>query len=196
MQAGLAMMGSKSPYLLQGVSEGGLSGLKAYREGAKDLRQSEEALLASRAKMVEAQTLRDDRKFKAAEDAEKRAIELDKFALDRANTESAIALRNLQGSITAQEAPAREDLLRAQAEAYRSRPAGLDKTIATPDQIAQAKIRAMTDLAGVVKKPTQAQIDAATDAILAQSGLRRVAAGLPAVAPAAGETGARFVGFE
>jgi hypothetical protein len=196
MQAGLAMMGSRSPYLLQGVSEGGLSGLKAYREGAKDLRQSEEALLASRAKMVEAQTLRDDRKFKAAEDAEKRAIELDKFALDRANTESAIALRNLQGSITAQEAPAREDLLRAQAEAYRSRPAGLDKTIATPDQIAQAKIRAMTDLAGVVKKPTQAQIDAATDAILAQSGLRRVAAGLPAVAPAAGETGARFVGFE
>jgi len=196
MQAGLAMMGSRSPYLLQGVSEGGLSGLKAYREGAKDLRQSEEALLASRAKMVEAQTLRDDRKFKAAEDAEKRAIELDKFALDRANTESAIALRNLQGSITAQEAPAREDLLRAQAEAYRSRPAGLDKTIATPDQIAQAKIRAMTDLAGVVKKPTQAQIDAATDAILAQSGLRRVAAGLPAVAPAAGETGARFIGFE
>jgi hypothetical protein len=118
--------------------------------------------------------------------------------MDRANTESAIALRNLQGSITAQEAPARQDLLRAQAEAYRSRPAGLDKTIATPDQIAQAKIRAMTDLAGVVKKPTQAQIDAATDAILAQSGLRRVAAGLPAIAatPAAGETGARFIGFE
>lgn len=197
IQAGLGIMGSKSPRFLQAASEGGLSALKSYREGAKDIRQSEEALLASRAKMVEAQMLRDDRKFKAAEDAEKRAIELDKFALDRANTASAISLRNLQGSITAQEAPARQDLLRAQAEAYRNRPAGVDKTIANPDQIAQAKIRALTDLAASgVKSPTPAQIDAATDAILGQSGLRRVMAGLPAVAPAAGETGARFVGFE
>jgi len=197
IQAGLGIMGSKSPRFLQAAGEGGLSALKAYREGAKDIRQSEEALLASRAKMVEAQMLRDDRKFKAAEDAEKRAIELDKFALDRANTASAISLRNLTGSITAQEAPARQDLLRAQAEAYRNRPAGLDKTIANPDQIAQAKIRALTDLAASgVKSPTPAQIDAATDAILGQSGLRRVMAGLPAVAPAAGETGARFVGFE
>jgi hypothetical protein len=203
IQAGLGAMRAKPKFggtagLFEVIGEGGQAGFNVLREGRKDLRQSEEANNAARAKMIEAQMLRDDRKFKAAEDAEKRAIELDKFAMDRANTESAIALRNLQGSITAQEAPARQDLLRAQAEAYRNRPAGLDKTIATPDQIAQAKIRAMTDLAGVVKKPTQAQIDAATDAILAQSGLRRVAAGLPAIAatPAAGETGARFIGFE
>jgi hypothetical protein len=136
--------------------------------------------------MVEAQTLRDDRKFKAAEDAEKRAIELDKFALDRANTESAIALRNLTGSITAKEAPAREDLLRAQAEAYRSRPAGLDKTIATQEQISKARVDALTDLAlKGIKSPTKAQMDAALDAALAQSGLRRVMTGLPAAMPTA-----------
>jgi hypothetical protein len=130
--------------------------------------------------------LRDDRKFKAAEDAEKRAIELDKFALDRANTASAISLRNLQGSITAQEAPARQDLLRAQAEAYRNRPAGLDKTIATQEQISKARVDAITDLAiKGIKNPTQAQMDAAIDAALAQSGLRRVMAGIPAAMPTA-----------
>jgi hypothetical protein len=188
IQAGLGAMRAKPKFggtagLFEVIGEGGQAGFNVLREGRKDLRQSEEANNAARAKMIEAQMLRDDRKFKAAEDAEKRAIELDKFAMDRANTESAIALRNLQGSITAQEAPARQDLLRAQAEAYRNRPAGLDKTIATPDQIAQAKIRAMTDLAASgVKSPTPAQIDAATDAILGQSGLRRVMAGIPAAA--------------
>ena len=116
IQAGLGMMGSKSPYLLQGVSEGGLSALKAYREGAKDLRQSEDALLASQAKMVEAQMLMDERKFKAASDARKEAIELDKLAADRANTQSAIDLRNLQAS----KIPAEIGLLEAQAEYARS----------------------------------------------------------------------------
>jgi hypothetical protein len=56
IQAGLGMMGTKSPNFLQGISEGGLGGLKVYREGAKDIRQSEEALLSARAKMMESQS--------------------------------------------------------------------------------------------------------------------------------------------
>lgn len=197
IQAGLGIMGSKSPRFLQAASEGGLSALKSYREGAKDLRQSEEALLAARSKMVEAQMLRDDRKFKAAEDAEKRALELDKIAVDRANTQSAINLRTLQANIAAQKAPAEIGVLQAQEYAYRNRPAGVDKTIANPDQIAQAKIRAMTELASSgVKKPSQAQIDAATDVILAQSGLRRAGGGIAELPAAGTASGAKFVGFE
>jgi hypothetical protein len=197
IQAGLGIMGSKSPRFLQAASEGGLSALKSYREGAKDIRQSEEALLASRAKMAEAQTLRDDRKFKAAEDAERSARQEYTDALNLATTKNAMDYRNLMGSIAAQKAPYEIAESQARSQAYLNRPAGVDKTIANPDQIAQAKIRALTDLAASgVKSPTPAQIDAATDAILGQSGLRRVMAGLPAVAPAAGETGARFVGFE
>jgi hypothetical protein len=126
IQAGLGAMRAKPKFggtagLFEVIGEGGQAGFDVLRQGRKDIMQSEEAISASRAKMIEAQMLRDDRKFKAAEDAEKRAIELDKFALDRANTESAIALRNLQGSITAQEAPARQDLLRAQAENLRNK---------------------------------------------------------------------------
>jgi hypothetical protein len=198
IQAGLGIMGSKSPRFLQAAGEGGLSALKAYREGAKDLRQSEEALLASRAKMVEAQMLRDDRKFKAAEDAEKRAIELDKFALDRANTASAISLRNLQGSITAQEAPARQDLLRAQAEAYRAR----GTTISDADQkAAEEYARGVLMQQNPPLLPGNPNYLPAFQTAVQQylTQIRGAQGGIPAAAaaaPAASGTGARFVGFE
>jgi hypothetical protein len=198
IQAGLGIMGSKSPRFLQAASEGGLSALKAYREGAKDIRQSEEALLASRAKMVEAQMLRDDRKFKAAEDAEKRAIELDKFALDRANTASAISLRNLQGSITAQEAPARQDLLRAQAEAYRTR----GTTISDADQkAAEEYARGVLMQQNPPLLPGNPNYLPAFQTAVQQylTQIRGAQGGIPAAAaaaPAASGTGARFVGFE
>jgi hypothetical protein len=202
IQAGLGAMRAKPKFrgsagLFEVIGEGGQAGFDVLRQGRKDIMQSEEAINAARAKMVEAEMLRDDRKYKAASDARKEAIELNNYGLNLAKTQSAITLQNVQAQIAAQEAPARQDLLRAQAEAYRSRPAGLDKTIATQEQISKARVDALTDLAlKGIKSPTKAQMDAALDAALAQSGLRRVAAGLPAVAPAAGETGARFVGFE
>jgi hypothetical protein len=179
IQAGLGAMRAKPKFrgsagLFEVIGEGGQAGFDVLRQGRKDIRESEEAINAARAKMVESEMLRDERKFKAASDARKEAIELNNYGLNRAKTESAIALQNLQAS----KIPAEIGLLESQAYAYRNRPAGLDRTIATPDQIAQARIRAMTDLASVVKKPTQAQIDAAMDAILAESGLRRVGGGL------------------
>jgi hypothetical protein len=176
IQAGLGIMGSKSPRFLQAASEGGLSALKVYREGAKDLRQSEEAINAARAKMIESQMLRDDRKFKAASDARKEAIELNNYGLNLAKTQSAIALQNVNAQRIAQMAPYEIAESQARAEAYRNRPAGLDKTIATPDQIAQARVAAMT------RGLDASMIEAEIDAILAQSGLRRVAAGIPAAA--------------
>jgi hypothetical protein len=197
MQAGLGIMGSKSPRFLGAVAEGGTAGLNAFRQGAKDIRQSEESLLSARAKMMEAQSLRDQNKFKAADEAEKQARDDYKIGLDRANTESAIALRTLQGNLAAQEAPAKIAESEARAFAYRNRPTGLDKTIATQDQIAKAKINAIMALsANNIDSPTDAQLQAAIDAQLSQSGLRRVMDGIPAAAAADSGTGARFVGFE
>ena len=197
IQAGLGIMGSKSPRFLGAVSEGGTAGLNAYRQGMKDIRQSEDALLESRAKMAQAEMLYDQNKLGAAQKARAEAISLNELGIKKADSDNAQMVRQMNAQIAAQKAPAEIGVLQAQEYAYRNRPVGLDKTIATPDQIAQARIRAMTDLASVVKKPTQAQIDAAMDAILAESGLRRATAGGIAQLPAAGAAGgAKFVGFE
>jgi hypothetical protein len=130
IQAGLGIMGSKSPRFLQAASEGGLSALKVYREGAKDLRQSEEAINAARAKMIESQMLRDDRKFKAANDAKKEAIELNNYGLNLAKTQSAIALQNVNAERIAQMAPYEIAESQARAQAYRTR----GTTISDADQ--------------------------------------------------------------
>ena len=187
IQAGLGMMGSKSPYFLQGVSEGGLSGLKAYREGAKDLRQSEDALLASRAKMVEAQMLMDERKFKAASDARKEAIELDKLAADRANTQSAIDLRNLQAS----KIPAEIRLLEAQAEYARSG----GRTAAGDTKAADDYAQRTLTMSGILPNNPKYISEYAR---LRNEYLTSIAGGVTQipVAPAGGAGGARFVGFE
>lgn len=195
IQAGLGIMGSKSPRFLGAVSEGGTAGLNAYRQGMKDIRQSEDALLESRAKMAQAQMLYDQNKLGAAQKARAEAISLNELGIKKADSDNAQMVRQMNAQIAAQKAPAEIGVLQAQEYAYRNRPAGLDKTIATPDQIAQARIRAMTDLASKVKNPSQAQIDAEIDSILAQSGLRR--AGGIAQLPAAGTaSGAKFLGFE
>jgi DNA-binding transcriptional MerR regulator len=116
--------------LFEVIGEGGQAGFNVLRQGRKDIMQSEEAINAARAKMVEAEMLRDDRKYKASSDARKEAIELNNYGLNLAKTQSAIALQNVQAQVAAQEAPARQDLLRAQAEAYRTR----GTTISDADQ--------------------------------------------------------------
>jgi len=86
IQAGLGIMGSKSPRFLGAVSEGGTAGLNALRQGRKDINQSEEALRAARAKMIESQTLRDQGKFAAGKEARAEANEDYNRALALYNT--------------------------------------------------------------------------------------------------------------
>jgi len=196
IQAGLGIMGSKSPRFLGAVSEGGTAGLNAYRQGMRDIRQSEDALLESRAKMAQAEMLYDQNKLGAAQRARAEAISLNELGIKKADSDNAQMVRQMNAQIAALKAPAEIGVLESQSYALRNRPVGLDKTIATPDQIAQARIRAMTELAsGGVKNPSQARIDAEIDSILAQSGLRRAGgiAGLPAAGTA---SGAKFLGFE
>ena len=89
IQAGLGAMRAKPKFrgsagLFEVIGEGGQAGFDVLRQGRKDIRESEEAINAARAKMVEAQMLMDDRKFKAASDARKEAIELNNYGLNRA----------------------------------------------------------------------------------------------------------------
>lgn len=180
IQAGLGIMGSKSPRFLGAVSEGGLSALKAYQQGKKDIQQGERDLMQSRGEYAKAQTLYDAGKYEAGEKAAQRGLERYKSGMERLNTESAIVAR-----LGAQE----ESLAKSGREAaklpydiaesaartkyYTDRPQALDKSIATPDQITAARAQAMI---GLPKGASQAQIEAQLDAILAQSGLRRAAA--------------------
>lgn len=94
MQAGLGIMGSKSPRFLQAVSEGGLSALGAYRQGLKDIRSGEEALLNSKTEMAKAQTLYDQGKLSAGEKAEQRGLDAFKRSQDLLNTQNAAIVRN------------------------------------------------------------------------------------------------------
>jgi hypothetical protein len=197
IQAGLGIMGSKSPRFLQAASEGGLSALKSYREGAKDIRQSEEALLASRAKMAEAQMLRDDRKFKAAEDAERSARQEYTDALNLATTKNAMDYRNLMGGIAAQKAPYEIAESQARSDAYRAR----GTTISDADQkAAEEYARGVLMQQNPPLLPGNPNYLPAFQTAVQQylMQIRGAPGGIPAAAaaPAASGTGARFVGFE
>lgn len=195
IQAGLGIMGSKSPRFLQAASEGGLSALKAYREGVKDLRQSEEALLAARSKMVEAQMLRDDRKFKAAEDAEKRAYELEKLGIDRANSQSVINLRTLQANIAAQKAPYEIQESQARAKAYGARGTGISDADQKAAEAYASSVLMQQNPPLLPGNPNYLPaFQAAVQQYLSQ--IRAPQSGIPAAAAAAPASGARFVGFE
>jgi len=180
IQAGLGIMGSKSPRFLGAVSEGGLSAFRAYKEGQKDIRQGERDLMQSRGEYAKAQTLYDAGKYEAGQKAEQRGLERYKSGMERLNTESAIVAR-LGAQEEAFAKSGREaaklpyDLAESAARTkyYTDRPQALDKSIATPDQITQARAQAMV---GLPKGASQAQIEAQLDAILAQSGLRRATA--------------------
>ena len=105
IQAGLGIMGSKSPRFLQAVGEGGTAALRDYREGMKDIRQGERDILKSRAELANAQTLRDQNKFAAAKEAEKRGLEAYDRGMARLNTESAIIKRNQDAAIATAKLP-------------------------------------------------------------------------------------------
>ena len=59
MQAGLGMMGSRARSGIQGVAEGGLEGLKSYRQGMAELQKGEQQIELARMKMAEAKDARE-----------------------------------------------------------------------------------------------------------------------------------------
>ena len=59
MQAGLGMMGSRARSGIQGVAEGGLEGLKSYRQGMSDIQKGEQQIELARMKMAEAKDARE-----------------------------------------------------------------------------------------------------------------------------------------
>jgi len=85
----------------------------------------------------------------------------------------------MNAQIAALKAPAEIGVLESQSYALRNRPVGLDKTIATQDQISRAKIDALAFLQSKgIKKPSEAQLNDAINVELAKSGLRQLGGGL------------------
>ena len=95
IQAGLGIMGSKSPRFLQAVSEGGTAGLRAYQQGAKDIRASEDLLRQSKMDYNKAQMLYDQGKFNEGDKARQQSIDEYKRGMERANTQDAMQTRRI-----------------------------------------------------------------------------------------------------
>ena len=148
MQAGLGIMGSRSPYFMQAVSEGGLSGLSAYRQGKKDILEGEKELRQSQANYAQAQDLYDERKFAAADKKRAEAMQME----DRG-----LALMNSKYSVYAkeQEAERQRALVGAQIPAYL---ASAEKERAYADYLRSGK-----GGRGVDTTPSPSEIKAAYD---------------------------------
>jgi hypothetical protein len=130
IQAGLGIMGSKSPRFLQAVSEGGTAGLRAYQQGTKDIRASEDLLRQSKIDYNKAQMLYDQGKFNEGDKAKQQSIDEYKRGMERANTEDAMVTRRIATELQDRanyiadarlglelsERPARMGLIQAQTE--------------------------------------------------------------------------------
>ena len=139
IQAGLGIMGSKSPRFLQAVSEGGTAGLRAYQQGAKDIRASEDLLRQSKIDYNKAQMLYDQGKFNEGDKARQQSIEEYRRGMERANTQDAMITRRIATEqqdranyiadarlgLELSERPARMGLLQAQTDEARARAQGL-----------------------------------------------------------------------
>jgi hypothetical protein len=135
IQAGLGIMGSKSPRFLQAVSEGGTAGLRAYQQGAKDIRASEDLLRQSKIDYNKAQMLYDQGKFNEGDKARQQSIDEYKRGMERANTQDAMITRRIATEqqdranyladqrlgLELSERPARMGLLQAQTDEARTR---------------------------------------------------------------------------
>jgi hypothetical protein len=89
VQAGLGMLSSKSPSFFRAAGEGGTAGLNAYRQGTKDIRDSERLMANSQIELAKAQTLRDQGKFDQSDKATKDAMDNYKLAIDKGSTDMA-----------------------------------------------------------------------------------------------------------
>jgi len=105
IQAGLGIMGSKSPRFLQAVAEGGTSGLNAYRQGLKDIRAGEDSIRQSKIDYNKAQMLYDQGKFNEADKARQQSIEEYNRGIASMNTESALLSKASESSRAAFKLP-------------------------------------------------------------------------------------------
>ena len=105
IQAGLGIMGSKSPRFLQAVSEGGTSGLNAYRQGLKDIRSGEDLLRQSKIDYNKAQMLYDQGKFNEADKARQQSVDEYNRGIASLNTEAALLSKASEASRSAFELP-------------------------------------------------------------------------------------------
>ena len=159
IQAGLGMMGSSSPNFLQAVSEGAMGGLRGYKEGMKEIREGQNAIRQSQLEMAKAEMLRDQDKFKAARDAENRAVEL--------------RVKGAELTKLGQLLPAQINALNAQAEAYRTR--GSKLQVADPLIVASTRKQAL-DALGITQneynsdRAKRAAVDQAVAQALEQKG--------------------------
>lgn len=175
-EAGLRMLGSRSPTLAGVIGEGGTGALKSFREGVSDIRKGEEALTQSKIAYAQAQTLYDQGKYAAGDRRMQQFEDTQAKGLALLSSKNAALVQNQTAERERYLTPKLGDLYSAQAEYYRNRPTGLDKTIANPDQISKARVQA---IASAPKGASPAQIEAMIDQILEQSGLRRIS-GAPA----------------
>lgn len=90
MQAGLAIMGNRSPYGMQAIGQGGLEGLKTYREGKKDIEQGEAELTKARIAAAQAQSLYAQGKYAAGDKALDRANDIEAKALAKQQSDLAV----------------------------------------------------------------------------------------------------------
>ena len=105
IQTGLGIMGSKSPRFLQAVSEGGTAGLKAYQQGAKDIRAGEDLIRQSKIDYVKAQMLYDQGKFNEGDKAKMQSIEEYNRGIGSLNTEAALLSKASESSRAAFKLP-------------------------------------------------------------------------------------------
>lgn len=102
MQAGLGIMGSKSPRFLQAAGEAGASGLNAYRQGLKEIREGERELMQSRVSYANAQSLYDQGKFAAGQAEESKAEAQNDRALRKLQANAGIIQNMQQSALMAQ----------------------------------------------------------------------------------------------
>jgi hypothetical protein len=105
IQAGLGIMGSKSPRFLQAVSEGGTAGLRAYQQGAKDIRAGEDLLRQSKIDYNKAQMLYDQGKFNEADKARQQSVDEYNRGISSLNTEAALLSKASESSRAAFKLP-------------------------------------------------------------------------------------------
>lgn len=178
MEAGLGMLGSRASTFGGAVGEGGTTGLKAFRQGISDIRRGEDALTQSKIAYGQAQTLYDQGKYSAGDRRMQQFEDNQAKGLALLSTQNAALVQQQTAARERYLTPKLGELYSAQSEYYRNRPTGLDKTIATPDQISKARVQAMMN---APKGASPAQIESLIDQILEQSGLRRAGvSGAPA----------------
>jgi len=113
MQAGLSMMGNRSQYGMQAVGQGGLEGLKAYREGKKDIQQGEADLAKAKIAAAQAESLYEQGKYAAGDKAMDRASDFEAKGLAKLSTDIALMTKEQDRAMAINKYPLELEDIRA-----------------------------------------------------------------------------------